>query len=120
VTDYQVVVTSVLKGDGGISAGDKVTLRQFGHLSKEKQNPTFFKNFPMSKVGESRLFALGKNPDGTTYGLLYGPYSRFAIDGESVKYSDLGDKDVEFARNVSPTQFLADIQGEVNRGTNSW
>lgn len=113
VTDYNLLVTAVLKGSGEVASGDTVTLRQFGHLSKSEVNPKFFENFPMSRVGDSRLFVLRKNPDNTTYGLLYGPYSRFAIDGVAVMYSDLEDVEVEFARDVPPTEFLSNIQQEV-------
>ena len=115
VTDYQVTVTSVLKGDGDISSGDTLTLREFGHLSKEETNPEFYENFPMSRVGDSRLFVLGKNPDDTTYGLYFGRFSQFSIDGNVVEYSDMGGKEVRFARNVSPTDFLTAIREEMNR-----
>ena len=115
VTDYQVSVTSVLKGDGTIAPGDTVTLRQFGHLSEADTNPKVHQEFPMSKIGDSRLFALGKNPDNATYGLLFGPYSRFTIDGDVVEYSDMGGLEVKFARNVAPTDFIASIKEEIGR-----
>lgn len=115
VTDFQVTVTSVLKSDGDISLGDTLTLREFGHLSKAGSSPVFYKKFPMSNTGDSRLFVLGKNPDNTTYGLYFGPFSRFTIDGDVVQYSDLDGFEVEFARNVSPSNFLTAVREEVNR-----
>ena len=115
VTDYQVTVTTVLKGGEEVSPGDTVTLRQFGHLSKADASSQFFEKFPMSNIGDSLLFVLGKTPDNSAYGLLYGPYSRLALDGSSVEYSDLEGMEVKFARGVSPLDFLANIQSEVSR-----
>ena len=115
VTDYQVTVTSVLKGDGDVSSGDTLTLREFGHLSKEETNPEFYEDFPMSKVGDSHLYVLGKNPDNTTYGLYFGRFSRFSIDGNMIEYADMDGKEVRFAPNVTPTSFLTAIQEEVSR-----
>ena len=113
VTDYEVTVTSVLKGDGDISSGDTLTLRKIGHLSRSNTGSVFYEKFPMSNVGDSRLFVLGKNPDDTTYGLYFGSYSRFDIDGKVIKYPDLDDDEVKFAQDVSPTDFFASIQQEV-------
>ena len=115
VTDYQVTVTSVMKSDGDISLGDTLTLREFGHLSKVDSSPEFYRKFPMSSAGDSRLFVLGKNPDNTTYGLYFGRFSRFSIDGDVVQYSDMDGFEVKFARNVSPSNFLTAVQEEVNR-----
>lgn len=69
----------------------------------------------MSNAGDSRLFVLGKNPDNVTYGLYFGAYSRFSIDDNVVKYSGLDDMSVQFAKNVSPANFMASIQEEVNK-----
>ena len=115
VTDYQVTVTSVLKGDGTVSAGGTLTLREFGHLSNANTEPQLYIKFPMSNAGDSRLFVLGKNPDNSTYGLYFGPYSRFSIDGDAVKYSGLDDESVKFEKNVSPGDFIVSIQEEVNK-----
>ncbi len=115
VTDYQVTVTTVLKNGDGVSPGDTVILREFGHLSKQQANPRYFENSPMSKPGDSGLFVLGMNPDGASYGLQFGRYSRFDIDGETVAYSDLEGLVVRFASGVSPSQFLASIRQEVQR-----
>ena len=60
----------------------------------------------MSKVGDSRLFVLSKNPDGATYGLQFGPYSRFKVDSNVVVYSDLAHSEVKFARGISPADFI--------------
>ena len=106
VTDYQVTVSSALKSDGEFSPGDTLTLREYGHLVKENEAPEFYAKFPMSNVGDSRLFVLGKNPDDSTYGLYSGRYSRFDLGGNMVEYPDLDDTEVKFARGVSPTAFL--------------
>ena len=115
VTDYQVTVTSVLKGDGSVSSGNTLTLREYGHLSVANTGAHTHDKFPMSNAGDSRLFVLGKNPDDVTYGLYFGPYSRFSVDGNAVKYPGLDDESVQFAKNVSPADFMASIQEEVNR-----
>ena len=63
-TDYDVRVESVLKGDGVIENGGVLVLRMFGHLSNPGAIITpnvFF----LPNVGDSLLFALGENPDGT-------------------------------------------------------
>ena len=111
VTDYQITVTRVLKDGGSVTAGDPLVLRQLGHLSVQKESPGLFERFPMSKPGDSRLFVLGENPDGTTYGLHFGPYSRFDIDGDVVAYSDIARPRVTFADQLSPSQLIADIPG---------
>lgn len=115
VTDYEITATSVLKGDGSVSPGDTLILREFGHLSIAGTNPPLYSKFPMSNIGDSRLFVLAKNPDNNTYGLYFGPYSRFAIDDDEIKYSDLDDAEVKFSRSVSPTDFITSIQEEVNK-----
>ena len=114
VTDYQVTVTSVLKGSGAVSPGNTLILREFGHLSIANTEPHLYSKFPMSNVGDSHLFVLGENPDKSTYGLYFGPYSRFSLDGNSIKYSGLDDADVKFAKNVSPADFVASILEEGN------
>lgn len=111
---YQLLVDTVLKGNE-VASGDKVTLRQFEHTSKTEKNHGFFKEFPMPRIGDSRLFVIGKNPDNATYGLYFGRFSRFDIDNNMVRYSNLDDAEVQFARDVSPTNFLANIQQEVSR-----
>lgn len=52
------------------------------------------------------------NPDGT-YGLHFGPYSRFDIDGETVVYSDGIALPMRFASQLGPDQFERDIRHEV-------
>jgi hypothetical protein len=65
-TDYMVEVERLLKGDGIVEEGATFTLRLFGHA-----NPTGTQVLSIEpvlpNVGDSMLFALGKNPD-HTYG----------------------------------------------------
>ena len=113
VTDYQLTVTTVLKGADDVATGDTLALRLFGHLSKEDESPAFFNQFPMSKPDDVGVFGLAKNPDGSTYGLQFGPFSRFDLDGAAVVYSGMDGLRVDFASGVAPAQFIKNIRQEV-------
>ena len=102
VTDYQVQIESVLKGDGALTDGGTLVLRMFGHLSD--QNATITSAvFTLPNPGDRLLFSLGRNPDGT-YGS--GPDGLLNIDGEKVAYAD----GVPFAAEISPDQLMRDIR----------
>ena len=101
-TDYQVQVDSVLKADGTVQDGGTVVLRMFGHLSNSSAiiTPNVF---ALPNQGDSLLFVLGQNPDGT-YGS--GPEGLLNVDGESVAYAD----GVPFATEISPDRFVQQIR----------
>ena len=101
VTDYEVQIDRVVKGDGTAAAGGTVVLRMFGHVSNPGAIITL-NTFPLPSVGDYLLFALGKNPDGT-YGS--GPEGLLSVDGEKVAYAD----GVPFATEISPDRFVQQI-----------
>ena len=102
VTDYEVQVESVLRGDGTVVDGGSVVLRMFGHLSNSSAIITP-NGFLLPNLGDYLLFASGENPDGT-YGS--GPDGLLNVDGESVVYAD----GVPFGTEVSPDRFVQQIR----------
>ena len=106
VTDYEVQVESVLKGDGTVIDGSTLVLRMFGHLSNP--NAIITSNvFTLPNPGDHLLLALGTNPDGT-YGS--GPEGLLDVDSEKVAYID----GVPFATETSPEQLMEDIRDAVS------
>lgn len=105
VTDYELQVESTLIGDATLTKEGSLVLRMFGHLSDA--NAVITPNaFTLPNPGDRMLFALGRNPDGT-YGS--GPEGLLKVDGEKVEFID----GVPFAAEVSPEQFLLDIDGAI-------
>jgi hypothetical protein len=105
VTNYEVQVESVLKGDGTVTDGGSLVLRMFGHFS-ESSTIMVSNVFPLPNPGDYLLFALGQNPDGT-YGS--GPEGLLDVDGESAVYAD----GVPFDAEVSPDQLVQDIRDAI-------
>ena len=109
VTDYRVQIEGVLKGDGTVTDGGRLTLRMFGHLSDS--NAIITPNvFTLPNISDHLLFALGRNPDGT-YGS--GPEGLLNVDGAKVEYAD----GVRFAGDVSPEQLMRDIRDAASGAT---
>ena len=102
VTDYEVRVETVLKGDDAVAGGDTLVLRMFGHLS-DRDSIITPNLFTLPNPGDRLLFALGRNPDGT-YGS--GPEGLLDVGGENVVYAD----GVPFAIEVSPERFVQQIK----------
>ena len=102
MTDYQVQIEGVLKGDGTITDGGTLTLRMFGHLNSQGGAITSFV-FQLPNPGDRLLFALGRNPDGT-YGS--GPEGLLDVSGETVAFAD----GVPFAVDISPEQIAQEIR----------
>lgn len=79
-TDFSLQIEQAIRSDDATEKGDPIILRMLGHpkqgeeLTRDQQS-----SFPLSLIGERRLYFLSKNPDGT-YGLYYGPWSRLNID----------------------------------------
>ena len=102
VTDYEVHVESVLKGDGRVEDDGALVLRMYGHSGNGISIITP-NSFTYPNPGDHLLFALGRNPDGT-YGS--GPEGLLNVDGEKVAYID-GEP---FASDTSSEQFVRDIR----------
>ena len=98
MTDYQGDGDHSIKGWEEVSPGDTVTLRQFGHLSKAGRKLAVLREVSYVQHWRLTLICTWKDTDNSAYGLLYGPYSRLALDGSSVEYSDLEGMEVKFAR----------------------
>jgi hypothetical protein len=116
--DFAVDVEQIVKDDGTIAAGKQVILRMMGKPSIDNNhNTNIEQHFPLSRLGDRNLFMLTQNPDKQTYGLLYGPWSRFLIDGTEIKYSDGGQTPVDFAQKTSPVDFIKELEASMNRST---
>ncbi len=103
-TSYLVDVETVILDDGAISAGYPIVLKTLGKPSAPKdpdQSPSLL---TVPNLGETRLFTLARNPDGT-YG-LYGWWSHFVIDGDRVTYSDDLRTPIGFTDKVKPEDFI--------------
>ncbi|MCC6169971.1 MAG: hypothetical protein IT329_22320 [Caldilineaceae bacterium] len=81
ITDFLLTVVQVIRDDGAIASGQLIVLRLIGSVSPDMKNLTKDTEFPISFTGDRHLFLLTPNPDGQTYGLRFGPWSRLTLDG---------------------------------------
>ena len=102
VTDYQVRIENVLKGDGHVEQGPGFVFRMFGHQNSPSGTVSSVA-FDHPRVGQRLLFALGTNPDGT-YGS--GPEGLLNVDGAAVSYAD----GIPFGIEVAPGPFIQKIK----------
>lgn len=108
--DYRVDVEQVVRDDGTIQRGGSVILRMNGDRGQKAIDPEAY--FPLSAKGDRHLFFLTQTPDSAAYGLVYGPWSRLNIDGETVTYSDGQKSLVNFALGYKPTDFVKQLATE--------
>lgn len=87
-TDFEVKVERVLRDDGSIASGKPIVLRMAGDATPEMKAITQNTHYPFSYTGDRHLFLLTLNPDKTTYGFYYGPWSRLLVDGSTLRVSD--------------------------------
>lgn len=87
-TDFEVKVERVLRDDGSIASGKPIVLRMAGDATLEMKVITRNTNYPFTYTGDRHLFLLTRNPDKTTYGFYYGPWSRLLVDGDALRISD--------------------------------
>ncbi|MCL6511326.1 MAG: hypothetical protein K6U78_11610 [Anaerolineae bacterium] len=87
-TDFEVKVERVLRDDGSIANAKPIILRMAGDATPEMKAITQNTNYPFTYTGDRYLFLLTLNPDKTTYGFYYGPWSRLLIDGGTLRVSD--------------------------------
>jgi hypothetical protein len=102
VTDFQLLVEEVLRDDGKIAAGKPIILRVLGFPIEEIVQMSQDSEFPFSSTGDRHLFVLSPNPDGESYGLYYGPWSRLNIDGEILRVSNGKREPLQFRDSDSP------------------
>lgn len=60
--------------------------------------------------GDSRLFILTHNPDGTTYGPVYGPYDVLDISDDDVTIQSSPPIVIDIADDANTTAFMSEIQ----------
>lgn len=87
-TDFTLKVEEVLRDDGAIASGKPIILRMGGYATPEMKKLTENSDYPFSYTGDRHLFLLTPGPDGKTYGLHYGPWSRLLIDGKILRVSN--------------------------------
>ena len=114
--DYLIAVETTIKDDGTIASGNYVVLRMVG-----RQNSARASDHPrlmaLPDIGDRRLFTLSRNPDGT-YG-LWGWWSHFVIDGDTVTHGDDLCSPVVFSDETAPAEFIQAVQDEVNAANDS-
>ena len=88
ITDFEVKVERVIRGDGTIGSGKPVILRMSGDATPEMKEITRNSDYPFSYTGDRYLFLLTRNPDRATYGFYHGPWSRLLIDGDTLRISN--------------------------------
>jgi hypothetical protein len=111
ITDYELVVEKVLLGDGSIEPGESIVLRMIGNPD-HVGIPTGL--IQMAKIGDHRLYGLGRNPDAETYG-IYGWWSSFMIDCQPVTHTDGRRSPVSFIQATAPGLFIKEIEAAVAR-----
>jgi len=108
-TYYKIEIEEVILDDGTIRAGKSLVLRVNGLSNNEATSGNMM---PMPQTGDHFLFALGRNPDGASYG-HWGPWGLLNIDGEVVRFSDWERTPINFTANKSPEGFLAELKERV-------
>lgn len=112
-TDFVIQVDRVYRDDGRIADEKPVILRMPGHITEELvsdvRNSPYYESleYPPVFTGDKGIFLLTPNPDGETYELLAGPYSRLIEDRGWLRRSN-GAEDL---------LLLAGEEGPVSRST---
>lgn len=110
-TDFLVEIEKIILNNGKLSVGEPLVLRMLGKAGSTppaEGNPVRLR---LLNDGETRLFTLGRNPDGT-YG-LYGWWSHFVIDGSKVTFSDDLRTPIHFTDKVAPADFVKALEDAV-------
>lgn len=115
--DYELQIERVLKPHEGVASNQSIILRMPMDGKAGVDYSTW--DYPPSVPGERRLYFLGLNPDGKTYGLTYGPASRIIIDGATVQRTG-GQRSaipgaVPGKETSSPAAFIADVERMVEQ-----
>lgn len=64
ITDYEVSIETLMKGDGTLAEGGSFVLRMYGSLDGQSDGITL-NIFTLPEPGAHLMFAVGRNPDGT-------------------------------------------------------
>jgi hypothetical protein len=107
ITDYDVGIEMLIKGDGTIVEGGNFVLRMYGHLDGQSDAITL-NVFTLPEPGAHLMFALGRNPDGT-YGS--GPDGLINVDGDVVAFSD----GMQFGEGVAPDAFVEQVMAAASQ-----
>jgi hypothetical protein len=107
ITDYDVSIEMLMKGDGTIVEGGNLVLRMYGHLDGQIDAITL-NVFTLPEPGAHLMFALGRNPDGT-YGS--GPDGLINVDGDVVAFSD----GVQLVEGVEPDAFVEQVMAAASQ-----
>ena len=110
-TDYELVVEKVLIGDGSVEPGKSIVLRVIGNPESVVDTPALIR---MAKIGDHRLYGIGRNPDDKTYG-IYGWWSSFMINCQPVTHTDDRRSPVSFIEATAPGMFIEEIEAAVAR-----
>src|SRR5690606_34004086 len=95
-------VEEVIRDDGTIASGEPIILRILGFATEEYKQLSQASEFPLSYTGDRHLFVLTPNPDGKSYGLAYGPWSRLILDGEILRVSNGEQHLFQFEKSTEP------------------
>jgi hypothetical protein len=112
--DYEVTVEQVIKDNGTVQSGKPFVLRMPG-MREANDKVALDAEYPMSAPGDHHLFFLTQNPDKTSYGLLYGPYSRLDVDASIVTFSDGPHTPVDFNGKSKPDDFIKKVKAVVEK-----
>lgn len=64
----------------------------------------------MPTSDETRLFFLTRNPDGTTYGPVFGPYCVMDLSGNEVRIQTSAPLVIDITDNTDPTDFIDELE----------
>lgn len=101
-TDFYLFVDRVIRDDGRIAAGKPVVLRMPGHSTMTTKLDSEASEYPASYTSDYNLFLLTANPDGYSYGLAYGPWSRLIVEGNTLRVTDGAKSPLRFGDTGKP------------------
>ncbi len=101
-TDFYLLVDRVIRDDGRVTWGKSIVLRMPGHSTMTAKLETEASEYPASYTHDYHLFLLTANPDGYSYGLYYGPWSRLTVDGNILRVSNGAQQPLQFEGTDQP------------------
>lgn len=107
VTIYDVVVDRTVLGTGRVEPGDTIKYLEAGSAA---QDLAFADNKPMPQPGDEFLLAFVRNPDGENYSV--GRWGLFDVSSDKVAYADWERTTVSFATDLSPAEFIENLEIE--------
>ncbi len=107
VTLYEVSIDRILLADGRIQDSGTIEYIEAGSA---EENIAFADSKPMPQPGDEFLFAFVLSPDGANYAA--GRWGLIDISGGEVVYADWERAEVSYAAEMSPAEFIANIEEE--------